>query len=94
MKFGHGAINCPIVFVVVKQLPNFGQVLAQSLLQTEGSHKKVVCSDRESSHFMCETTSVVSFGLVFISGVTIEQLSDSHAKLWILSRVRETCLTH
>ena len=70
------------VFVVVKKLLNFEQVLAQSLLQTEGSHMKVVCSDRESSHFMCETTFVVSFGLVFISGVTIEQ-HDSHGKLWI-----------
>jgi hypothetical protein len=94
MKFGHGAINCPVVCLVVRKLPNFEQVWTQILLQTEGSHKKVVCSDRESSHFMCETTSVVSFGLVFISGVTIEQLSDSHAKLWIFSRVRETCLTH
>ena len=94
MKFGHGAINCPVVCVPVKKLPNFGQVLAQSLLQTEGSHKKVVCSDRESLHFMCETTTIVSFGLHLFLESPTEQLSDSHSKLWIFSRVRETCLTH
>ena len=74
MKFG-GAINCPVVCVVVQKLPNFGQVLAQSLLQIKPKviTKKVVCADRESSHFMCETTSVVFSHLEFISGVTIEQ---------------------
>ena len=93
MKFGHGVINCLVVCVVVKKLPNFGQVLAQILLQTRDSHKKVVCSDRESSPFMCETTSAVSSRLEFISRVTIEQ-HDSHAKLWIFSRVRVAYLIH
>ena len=84
MKFGHGVINGHVVCVEVKKLSSFGQVLAQSLLQTGDSHTKVVCSDRERSPFMCETTSVVSSRLEFISRVTIEQ-HDSQGKLWIFS---------